>query len=315
MTATVDHKPLHGRLVNGMSEHYQLPSDNPEMERLTRQHRMIKLGMGGLVWPQQRINQVLAPSPGTVKRILDVGSGSGVWAVEMAECFPHVEILGIDLVPPVVKYIPPNCRFEIANFLEGDLVERWGTFDVVHCRNIGAGLRSGHKAFVQKAVNLVKKGGIISLMEGSMIVYNEKKEPIRLAQEGEEPGRGSWLARILDEWTARDKNLDEDGKAAAQRIPGWLRSDPRLKDVQDERLFCGIGWRGNDDVFCENKELVGQLMALNALDISGAFQPMMLSTGVSKEQYDLWVEENRRDVEELRIKSYGMLGVSCATRV
>jgi methylase of polypeptide subunit release factors len=33
------------------------------------------------------------------QRILDVGTGTGIWAVEMADQFPQAEVIGTDLSP------------------------------------------------------------------------------------------------------------------------------------------------------------------------------------------------------------------------
>jgi cyclopropane fatty-acyl-phospholipid synthase-like methyltransferase len=54
------------------------------------------------------------------KRILDVGTGTGIWAVEMAEKFPNAKVLGIDLSPIQPEWVPPNCRFIV-----DDAEESW----------------------------------------------------------------------------------------------------------------------------------------------------------------------------------------------
>jgi methylase of polypeptide subunit release factors len=33
----------------------------------------------------------------TPERILDVGTGTGIWAIDMAERYPSAEVLGLDL--------------------------------------------------------------------------------------------------------------------------------------------------------------------------------------------------------------------------
>ncbi|KAF8453205.1 S-adenosyl-L-methionine-dependent methyltransferase [Kalaharituber pfeilii] len=45
-------------------------------------------------------------------RILDVGTGTGIWAIDNADTYPSAEIVGIDLSPKLLS-APPKCRFEI----------------------------------------------------------------------------------------------------------------------------------------------------------------------------------------------------------
>jgi methylase of polypeptide subunit release factors len=38
-----------------------------------------------------------APIANDPQRILDVGTGTGIWAIDMADKYPSAEVLGVDL--------------------------------------------------------------------------------------------------------------------------------------------------------------------------------------------------------------------------
>jgi hypothetical protein len=57
----------------------------------------------------------------------------------MALEFPEAAVLGLDLVPNVIKAVPPNCEFRIHDINHG-LSEHYNTFDVVHMRSVAGGV-------------------------------------------------------------------------------------------------------------------------------------------------------------------------------
>lgn len=80
-------------------KHYMLPADATEHSRLDLQHELLKKKRGGLFYAPQAVKRALAPRDGSQPSILDVGSGSGSWVIEMARQFPHAEVVGLDLAP------------------------------------------------------------------------------------------------------------------------------------------------------------------------------------------------------------------------
>ncbi len=69
-------------------EAYPLPKDQGEHERLEFQHHALHLTLG---------NHYLAPLPPSVRTIVDVGAGTGIWSIEMARVFPESLVLGLDV--------------------------------------------------------------------------------------------------------------------------------------------------------------------------------------------------------------------------
>lgn len=47
------------------------------------------------------------------QNVLDIATGTGIWAIEFAEEHPHTSVIGTDLSPIQPEFIPPNCQFLI----------------------------------------------------------------------------------------------------------------------------------------------------------------------------------------------------------
>ena len=92
------------------------------------------------------------------------GCGSGIWqalfrmallpvvadltyfiilfrTLSMANKFPHVEVIGIDLAPAIMNEgdVRSNCRFELDDINQG-LPRFHGQVDLVHMRSVSAGV-------------------------------------------------------------------------------------------------------------------------------------------------------------------------------
>jgi len=105
-SSATDYPIEHGRRYHAYrAGAYPMPNDAAEQERLDMTHHLAVLGTGRKLF--------LAPIPDTTKQILDVGTGTGLWAVEMASIFPDAEILGNDLSAVTPRWVPPNVKFEI----------------------------------------------------------------------------------------------------------------------------------------------------------------------------------------------------------
>lgn len=85
-----------GRRYHGFEDAvYLLPNDEREQERLENQHLAWIMAMGGkLHW---------APIIPGVQSILDIATGTGNWAMDIADQYPSAKVVGTDLSP-----IQPN---------------------------------------------------------------------------------------------------------------------------------------------------------------------------------------------------------------
>ncbi|MCJ1477623.1 hypothetical protein MMC13_006296 [Lambiella insularis] len=145
-----------GRRYHAYQEgRYPLPNDETELDREDMKHHEMML------ITDFRLH--VAPLKENPKKILDAGTGTGIWAIQMAEKYPNTEVIGIDLSPVQPEWVPPNLVFEIDD-LEAQWLYTPGTFDFIHCRFMGFALKDFPK-LIGQAFRTLKSGGRLELAE------------------------------------------------------------------------------------------------------------------------------------------------------
>ncbi|KAH7025976.1 tam domain protein [Microdochium trichocladiopsis] len=118
-----------GRTYHGYRDgSYHYPNDVQEQDRLEWQYICLKevLSQRNYLSPWSEDNPP--------RRILEVGTGTGIWALEMATEFPNAEIIGTDLSPVQPQYVPDNVRFLIEDALSEEGWDWPQPFDHIHIR-------------------------------------------------------------------------------------------------------------------------------------------------------------------------------------
>ncbi|KAE8153371.1 S-adenosyl-L-methionine-dependent methyltransferase [Aspergillus avenaceus] len=133
---------------------YILPNDEKEQERLDILHHVFRLILdGGLC-------QTVLEDP---QKVLDVGTGTGIWAIEVADDHPSAEVIGVDLSPIQPGWVLPNVHFVI-----DDVSEEWAfphdSFDFIHVRCL-AGTLADWPYFLKQCFRHLKPGGKIESSE------------------------------------------------------------------------------------------------------------------------------------------------------
>ncbi|KAL1614208.1 hypothetical protein SLS54_009926 [Diplodia seriata] len=141
---------------------YWMPNDEKELDRLDLYHHIVLLRCDGKLH--------LAPIGESPQRILDIGAGTGIWAIEMAEAFPSAEVIGNDLSPVQPSFVPPNVKFEI-----DDVEDDWlysTPFDYIHCRFMAGSLKDWPRLMAQ-AFRHTKPGGWVEFQDFEMRFYTQ----------------------------------------------------------------------------------------------------------------------------------------------
>ncbi|KAI0877934.1 S-adenosyl-L-methionine-dependent methyltransferase [Hypoxylon argillaceum] len=97
-----------------------------------------------------------------LRNILDVGTGTGIWAIEVGIEHPNAHVTGIDLSPIQPIYAPPNVTFEIC-----DAEDEWNfrqPFDFIHMREMVTCFKNPPAVFAS-AYRSLAPGGYIELCD------------------------------------------------------------------------------------------------------------------------------------------------------
>ncbi|KAI9837442.1 MAG: hypothetical protein M1819_007090 [Sarea resinae] len=133
---------------------YFMPNDDAELTRLNIIHQVNLLVLDG--------DLTKVPIVDSMRRCLDVGTGAGDWAIEFAEQYPDIEVVGTDLSPFQPEEVPSNLYFEV-----DDATEEWTfsePFDFIHMRHL-AGSFSDWMTIYKEAYKNLRPGGYLEIAE------------------------------------------------------------------------------------------------------------------------------------------------------
>ncbi|KAG8914412.1 hypothetical protein FRC00_013867 [Tulasnella sp. 408] len=287
-----------GRRFQMMNNAYMLPTDSSEHARLDLQHEIVKLMLGGELYQTPELVKVtLAPRENTKRRVLDVGAGSGKWAIEMAKEFPHADVSGIDLVQPDIlsdptRRVPPNCSFQIAD-ANKDMGKIGSGYDLVHLRCVEAGIDDSD-LFFYDAARALRPGGLL-LLVGADVLVDETGKYVPL----QKPGSVGYshiqhLVSCLKEAHLKYGPL-------RLRYPFWrsmLGSNPNYSNVQIKELLVPSGPWSND--LNDTERNLAEAMQANLLRLLPAFKAGLLhDKSIPEELANKLAEGAMREVQEL----------------
>lgn len=234
---------------------YALPKDEREINRLDLQHFIARYALQG---------NYHAPLQNP-RAILDVGTGTGRWAQEMAQTFPAAQVTGCDLLEAetgkqAAGIVPPNYQFHTGDVLKG-LSFADQSFDFIHQRFLIMGIPTDRwPHIIRELVRLTRPGGWIEIVETETQARN--------------PGPN--VQKYCDLVTMASKRRGIDS-ASVPRLGNMLQQ-AGLSNVQAKSVNVPIGkWGGR----------LGTMMYTNLTAGGQALKPLVVSQKlISAEGYD-----------------------------
>ncbi|HEY7348247.1 MAG TPA: class I SAM-dependent methyltransferase [Ktedonobacterales bacterium] len=254
---------------------YVLPKDQAEGDRLDLQHYLLKIAAGGLY--RAPIRQTRA--------ILDVATGTGIWAREMALEFPNARVIGFDIDrTPLERSLevlgpggqfPTNFSFQMADALKPFPFED-GAFDFVHGRLMSPFIPKAQWPHVaSEMMRVLRPGGHIELvdMERPPVSSSESYYLIERAIAGLMERRGLYVG-------VGDDLLEHLQRAGARR-------------VQQRKFLLGSG---------RQREREQRLLATDILSIQANMKVILVRSGAfSEEQFDAVYQRTKAELMQVGI--------------
>lgn len=220
------------------------------------------------------------------EHILDIGTGSGEWAIDAADLWPKARVIGTDLSPIQPDYVPENCHFLIE-----DAESDWDwdePFDLIHGRTLSGAFRDWPRFYKQCFTNL-KPGGHIEMQDHN--TWNYAAPTGRVP-----PWIDNWNKEENDAFKAFGKELN-----VADRHGQWM-TDAGFVDVEDQVHKVPVGTWAKDPVL---KEL-GRYMLAQMLEVVEPYSLEVFTRVLGKtlEETQIAIEMIKQELKQKRNHLY-----------
>ncbi|KAL4803752.1 hypothetical protein BDV18DRAFT_153622 [Aspergillus unguis] len=292
LTASVtDYPVMNGRTYHRYHEgSYSFPNDEAELNRLDMQHHMCKLMMKGHLFFAPLTNP---------RKILDLGTGSGIWPIELAPVFPDAEITGTDLSPCQPNEVPRNVQFIVDDITEDEWLYGHNSLDYIHSGHLSGSLPS-FKDLLKKMYSHLKPGGWAEIHEFDTMVRCDDGTMPPLNEDG------SLCKYPLLDWCDLQVTwgLETEPKRIfriAHRLARGMRENGFV-DVQ-EHIFKAPVNPWPTDAHHQN---IGSWMEDNILEgLSGwSYKPFSENSRWSKAEYEVFLASVRNCVRDRNVHAY-----------
>ncbi|KAF8077893.1 S-adenosyl-L-methionine-dependent methyltransferase [Lyophyllum atratum] len=293
-------RTVHDRSLNTLNSRYMLPVDRDEVKRSELHHRLLQFVFDGrnYLGPVKEALQF-----GQQRRILDLGTGGGFWAINMADDFPRAEVIGVDLAPIQPRTVPPNCTFELCDLDQRNIPYPDNHFDFIHARSMHTGIHD-YPRFLEEIGRLLRPGGLLLLVEPSLVPIVDGKPATEYPN-----GTGLHGWSTLWETYRACLKLQEIDITVPQRLAELLAANEAFENivVQDGNIPVGF-WPSGSVTFPQTRLMAnltatdphllttGQLQWMDYELFLPALKPFFLSSGIPEAKAERIISDAQRDL-------------------
>ena len=219
-------------------------------------------------------------------RVIDIGCGTGIWAIAFATEHPDSSVLGLDITLPQPKSVPQNCSFTVAD-AEGDWSFAKEPFDLIYGRMLINSIRDWPR-FLKRCLQHLKPGGWLELNDVAHRFFAEDG-----CGEADSPMLKWWRVVFQQSSTSNGIDIDDSYRHAQQmRDAGFI-------DVR-ERVF---KWPvGSARANTKEEKAIGDLLYQNLQVLIEGVTTIAIQHGhlgeLNAQQAQAQADEAKRDVVE-----------------
>ncbi|KAI3576786.1 S-adenosyl-L-methionine-dependent methyltransferase [Fusarium oxysporum f. sp. albedinis] len=282
----------HGRTYHSYRQgSYNYPNDDQEQDRLDLVHHAFRLVL------QDKLFLAPINLNSSDLRVLDIGTGTGLWAIEFADENPQATVVGVDLSPIQPTWVPLNVQFYV-----DDVEEDWDEpkhYDYIHCRYM-AGAIADWPALVRRIYDHLNPGGWVEFQETANTLYSDDGTL--------EPNNA--LVRLMDNLK---KVHDKIGRTLdpAPEFKNWVWG-AGFHNIKEQRFKFPVGPWPRDGRLKE----IGAFLSVNFTDGVDAFtaKPFRDHLGWSQMEVEVLKAEVRKEAKRREVHAMFDLVVMTAQK-
>ncbi|CRG86025.1 hypothetical protein PISL3812_03028 [Talaromyces islandicus] len=235
---------------------------------------------------------VFAPIVTNPSRILDIGTGTGLWAIDAAQMYPSAEVIGTDVSPIQPSWVPPNLSFQMDDAEADWTFSR--KFDLIHFQSLNGCIRDWKRLLSQAYENILP-GGYLEAKETDVYTRSDDNSI------PSDSSLREWEKCCIQACSSIGQQL-----TAPEHLKEWM-TEVGFVDVEERQFKLPMNsWPKNEEL-----KLIGRYQNAQYLEALTPFALGLLVevAGWSREEMEVFLINVRKDISNRRIHAYNVVRV------
>jgi SAM-dependent methyltransferase len=236
---------------------------------------------------------IYAPHPKKSK-VLDLGCGTGIWSIDVANKYPDSFVVGVDIAPIQPTNFPKNCDFYAPFDFEAPWTMGEDSWDIIHMQ-MGCGSVVSWPSLYRRVFDHLRPGAWFEQVE---IDFKPRCDGPSIS----DTHLAHWYNKLKEATEATQRPLAHSSQETIRNL-----QEAGFTEIDHQQVGLPLNPWHHD----EHEKKVARWYNLA---ISESVQPLSLAPfsrvlGYSKEKIDLLAANVKRDAFDKNIHSYNILHI------